>query len=50
MEPVELRAIISDLSSRLSDARQFLDIEGKEAELVELRNQASEPGLWDDQD
>ncbi len=50
MEPVELRAIISDLSSRLSDARQFLDIEGKEAELVELRSQASEPGLWDDQD
>ncbi len=50
MEPVELRAIISDLRNRLRDARQFLDVEGKERELAELRSQASEPGLWDDQD
>ncbi|MCL1598742.1 MAG: peptide chain release factor 2 [Actinomycetia bacterium] len=50
MEPVELRAIVSDLCRRLGDARQFLDIEGKESELVGLRSQASEPGLWDDQD
>jgi len=50
MEPVELRAIASDLRSRLTDARQFLDVEGKETELVELRRKASEPGLWDDQD
>jgi peptide chain release factor 2 len=50
MEPVELRAIASDLRSRLTDARQFLDVEGKESELVELRRKASEPGLWDDQD
>ena len=50
MEPVELRASVADLRSRLSDARSFLDIEGKEAELVELREQASAPDLWDDQD
>ena len=50
MEPVELRAIVSDLESRLSDARSFLDVEGKEAEAAELRKIASEPDLWDDQD
>lgn len=50
MEPVELRAIVADLSSRLSDARSFLDVEGKERELVDLRKQASAPDLWDDQD
>ena len=50
MEPVELRTIVTDLRSRLADARQFLDIEGKEKELVELRVQASAPGLWNDQD
>ena len=50
MEPVELRASVADLRSRLSDARSFLDIEGKEAELVELRREASAPDLWDDQD
>lgn len=50
MEPVELRALVSDLKSRLADARSFLDIEGKEVELIDLREQASAPGLWDDQD
>ncbi len=50
MEPTELRAIVADLRTRLVDARTFLDIEGKEAELVELRAQASAPDLWDDQD
>ncbi len=50
MEPVELRAIVADLKTRLSDARTFLDIEGKERELVDLREQASAPDLWDDQD
>jgi peptide chain release factor 2 len=50
MEPVELRAAIADLESRLHDARGFLDIEGKQAELAELRSQASAPDLWDDQD
>ena len=49
MEPVELRAIVTDLGSRLADARGFLDVEGKERELVELREIASAPDLWDDQ-
>jgi peptide chain release factor 2 len=50
MEPVELRASVADLKGRLLDARTFLDVEGKEKELVELREQASAPDLWDDQD
>jgi peptide chain release factor 2 len=50
MEPVELRAMVADLRSRHSDARGFLDIEGKESEILELAKQASEPGLWDNPD
>ncbi len=50
MEPVELRGIVAELATRLDDARAFLDIEGKQAELTDLRSQASEPDLWDDQD
>ena len=36
--------------NRLDEARSFLDIEGKETELTELRKQASSPDLWDDPD
>jgi len=50
MEPVELRAIAADLNTRLVDARSFLDIEGKEAELGELKETVSAPDLWDNQD
>ncbi len=50
MEPAELRDAVTDLRSRLGDARDFLDVEGKEAELVELREKASVPDLWSDQD
>ena len=50
VEPVELRAQVADLENRLDDARSFLDVDGKEAELVELRAEASAPDLWDDQD
>lgn len=50
MEPVELRAAVSDLKSRLEGARSFLDVEGKERELVDLREQVSVPDLWGDQD
>ncbi|MGB8362119.1 MAG: peptide chain release factor 2, partial [Acidimicrobiia bacterium] len=35
---------------RLTEARAFLDLEGKTEELVELREQASSPDLWDDPD
>ena len=49
MEPAELRDLVADLGLRLVDARGFLDIEGKEAELVDLREQASAPDLWNDQ-
>jgi peptide chain release factor 2 len=50
MEPAELRDAVADLLSRLGDARAFLDVEGKEAELIDLRDQASAPDLWNDQD
>ncbi len=49
MEPAELRDAVVDLRSRLGDARTFLDVEGKESELVELREKASAPNLWNDQ-
>ncbi|GMQ93781.1 MAG: peptide chain release factor 2 [Acidimicrobiia bacterium] len=48
MEPAELRDAVVDLRSRLAEARNFLDIDGKQAELVELRERASAPDLWDD--
>ena len=50
MEPVELRAIVADLKTRHGDAVQFLDVEGKKAEIGELAKHASEPGLWDNPD
>ncbi|MEN8114521.1 MAG: peptide chain release factor 2 [Actinomycetota bacterium] len=50
MEPTDLRSLLNELRSRLDDARRFLDIEAKENELVDLKEQASAPGLWDDQD
>ncbi len=50
MEPVELRALVTELGTRLSDARTFLNIDAKEAELAELRKEASTPDLWDDQE
>ena len=35
---------------RLEEARVFLDLDGKAAELDELRDKASSPDLWDDPD
>ena len=35
---------------RLEEARVFLDLEGKAAELDKLRDKASSPDLWDDPD
>jgi peptide chain release factor 2 len=49
MEPAELRDAVIDLRTRLADARGFLDVEGKETELVDLRELASAPDLWNDQ-
>ncbi|NQV08008.1 peptide chain release factor 2 [bacterium] len=44
------RAVIADLSSRLTEAREFLDIDGKITELEKLRILASDPTLWEDPD
>jgi peptide chain release factor 2 len=40
----------SELRKRLEEARIFLDLEGKGADLDELRAEASSPELWDDPD
>jgi peptide chain release factor 2 len=41
---------VADLRKRLDDARLFLDLEGKAADLSELREKVSSPDLWDDPD
>jgi len=43
-------AAVADLRRRLAEARKFLDLESKAAELAELREKASSPDLWDDPD
>jgi peptide chain release factor 2 len=43
-------ALASALRERLDNARGFLDLEGKGAELDDLRSQASSSDLWDDPD
>ncbi|MBW3666744.1 MAG: peptide chain release factor 2 [Actinobacteria bacterium] len=50
MEISDPAAAVAELRKRLSEARQFLDMEGKERDLAELREQASSPDLWDDPD
>ncbi|MGH8946242.1 MAG: peptide chain release factor 2 [Acidimicrobiia bacterium] len=50
MEINDPRSAVPELRKRLSEARQFLDLEGKESELQELRERASSPDLWDDPD
>jgi len=50
MEINDPRAAVAELRKRLSEARQFLDLDGKEKELNELREEASSPDLWDDPD
>ncbi len=50
MEIVDPASAVSELRERLDDARNFLDLEGKQAELDELREQASSPDLWNDPD
>jgi peptide chain release factor 2 len=43
-------AAVADLRRRLAEARKFLDLESKAAELAELREKVSSPDLWDDPD
>ena len=50
MEITDPTATVSDLRKRLSDARGFLDLDGKGKELVDLREKASSPDLWDNPD
>jgi peptide chain release factor 2 len=50
MEINDPRTAIPELRKRLSEARQFLDVDGKERELGELREKAASPDLWDDPD
>jgi peptide chain release factor 2 len=50
MEITDTRAAVSLLRKRLGEAREFLDLENKEKELGELREEASSPDLWDDPD
>lgn len=50
MEITDPQATVGELRDRLDGARQFLDLEGKSAELAELREKASSPDLWDDPD
>jgi len=50
MEIVDPASAAADLRQRLDEARRFLDLEAKMAELDELREEASSPDLWDDPD
>ncbi len=50
VEITDPKATLADLRQRLVEARGFLDLETKEKELAELRERASAPDLWDDQD
>lgn len=50
MDITEPRARIADLRGRLDAARSFLDVEQVEADLVDLREAAADPDLWNDQD
>lgn len=43
-------AFATELRKRLDEARGFLDLEGKGRELEGLRQEASSPDLWDDQE
>lgn len=44
------KSFVAELKTRLSDARSFLDLDTKAAELSDLREQAGSPDLWDDPD
>ena len=50
IEITDPKATLVELRKRLEEAREFLDLDTKEKELAELRERASAPDLWDDQD
>ena len=50
MKITDHQATVSELRGRLDGARHFLDLDGKSAELDELRKKVSSPDLWDDPD
>ena len=50
MEITDVQSTLADLRRRLNDARGFLDLDGKQEELTQLRETASSPDLWDDPD
>ena len=50
MEITDPRTTVSELRKRLGEAHGFLDLEGKGRELVDLREKASSPDLWDNPD
>ncbi|MGA7227449.1 MAG: peptide chain release factor 2 [Acidimicrobiia bacterium] len=50
VEITDPKSTVGELRQRLVEARGFLDLETKETELTELREKASSPDLWNDQD
>ena len=48
MQITDTTATVSELRKRLDEARDFLDLDTKDKELVELRQKASSPDLWND--
>ena len=50
MQITDPKAATAELRARLDEARLFLGLEAKSAELDQLRERASSPDLWDDQD
>ncbi|MFZ0625453.1 MAG: peptide chain release factor 2 [Acidimicrobiia bacterium] len=50
VEITDPKSTVGELRQRLVEARGFLDLETKETELAELRERASSPDLWNDQD
>ncbi|HEX5937996.1 MAG TPA: peptide chain release factor 2 [Actinomycetota bacterium] len=39
---------LEDLGKRIASAKEFLDVDGKRAQIADLEEQASDPSLWDD--
>ena len=48
IDALDPKTFVPDLRQRLSDARGFLDLDSKEKEAKDLREQVASPGFWDD--